>query len=75
MRATATSRVLAAACMVLAPCRLGTGRHPHGGGGGRFGRRMNRSSLKRLLALGCVWALPLSIGAATEGAVFEVTSA
>ena len=75
MRATTSPRVLAVACVLPAPCRLGTGRRPYGSSGGRFARRMNRSSLKRyILAWGCAWVLPLSIGAATEGAVFEVTS-
>ena len=61
--------------MLPAPGRLGTGRHPYGGGGGRFGRRTNRCSLKRyILAWACLWALPLSTGAATKGTVFEVTS-
>ena len=75
MKATSAPRVLVAACMLLALCRLGRGRHTYGGGRGQFGRRMNRASLKRyILAWGCLWALPLSTGAATKGAVFEVTS-
>ena len=75
MRATTSPRVLAAACMLPASCRLGRGRRPYGGGGGRCGRLINRSGLKRyLLVSGLVLALPLSIGAATEDAVFEVTS-